>query len=182
MPLLAGRSFALAVGGAAADCAGADGSGGEGWNLWGAADLQRASGATEVSDFDGEWRFVYLGVDRVWNEQWMGGLAVSRVWGEVDYSFADASTAGAGHLSTDLAGIYPYLQGDLPWGVRLWAIGGLGLGQVANVREHVPGRRDEGDLVLLLAALGADKPVAQDRRYRPGAGGRRGLRVPGGGG
>ena len=161
VPLLAGRSFALAVGGAAADCAGADGSGGERWNLWGAADLQRASGATEVSDFDGEWRFVYLGVDRVWNEQWMGGLAVSRVWGEVDYSFADASAAGAGHLSTDLAGIYPYLQGDLPWGVRLWAIGGLGLGQVANVREHVPGRRDEGDLVLLLAALGADKPVAQ---------------------
>ena len=160
LPLLAGRSFALALGGQSAACDGADGSASR-WHLWAAADLQRARGGTEVSDFDGEWRFVYLGLDGVVDERWLGGVAVAHVRGEADYSFADNTASGAGHLSTNLTGIYPYLQGNLPWGMQLWAIGGLGSGDVANMREHVPGQRDEGDLVMGLAAVGAHQPLAR---------------------
>ena len=160
LPLLAGRSFALALGGQSTACDGADGSASR-WNLWAAADLQRARGGTEVSDFDGEWRFVYLGLDGVVDERWLGGVAVAHVRGEADYSFADDTASGAGHLSTNLTGIYPYLQGNLPWGMQLWAIGGLGSGDVANIREHVPGQRDEGDLVMGLAAVGAHQPLAR---------------------
>ena len=160
LPLLAGRSFALALGGQSAACDGADGSASR-WNLWAAADLQRARGGTEVSDFDGEWRFVYLGLDGVVDERWLGGVAVAHVRGEADYTFADDTASGAGHLSTNLTGIYPYLQGNLPWGMQLWAIGGLGSGDVANMREHVPGQRDEGDLVMGLAAVGAHQPLAR---------------------
>ena len=160
LPLLAGRSFALALGGQSAACDGAAGSASR-WHLWAAADLQRARGGTEVSDFDGEWRFVYLGLDGVVDERWLGGVAVAHVRGEADYSFADDTASGAGHLSTNLTGIYPYLQGNLPWGMQLWAIGGLGSGDGANIREHVPGQRDEGDLVMGLAAVGAHQPLAR---------------------
>ena len=160
LPLLAGRSFALALGGQSAACDGADGSASR-WHLWAAADLQRARGGTEVSDFDGEWRFVYLGLDGVVDERWLGGVAVAHLRGEADYSFADNTASGAGHLSTNLTGIYPYVSGDLPWGMQLWAIGGLGSGDVANMREHVPGQRDEGDLVMGLAAVGAHQPLAR---------------------
>ena len=54
---------------------GADGSASR-WTLWAAADLQRARGGTEVSGFDGAWRFVYLGLDGVVDERWLGGVAV----------------------------------------------------------------------------------------------------------
>ena len=160
LSLLAGRTFALALGGQSAACDGAAGSASR-WHLWAAADLQRARGGTEVSDFDGEWWFVYLGLDGVVDARWLGGVAVAHVRGEADYSFADDTASGAGHLSTNLTGIYPYLQGNLPWGMQLWAIGGLGSGDVANMREHVPGQRDEGDLVMGLAAVGAHQPLAR---------------------
>ena len=160
LPLIWGRSFSFALGGRAADCDGAVGSADRGWHLWGAADLQRASGEMDTSDFDGEWRFLYLGVDRAFNERWMGGLSVSHVWGEADYSFDDDSLSGAGRLSSTMIGIYPYLQGELSSGLRLWAIGGLGYGDAENVREHLDGRRDEGDLDMLLGATGLSKALS----------------------
>ena len=57
--LMWGRSFSLALDGEAPDCAG------RGWSLWSAADLQRA---TVGNDVDGEWRFLYLGIDRAFGE------------------------------------------------------------------------------------------------------------------
>ena len=157
--LVWGRSFSLALGDQASDDAAADT--GRRWHLWGAADLQRAGGAADHSDFDGEWRFLYLGLDREFNERWLGGVSLSHVWGEADYTFADDTASGAGRLSSTLTGVYPYLQGRFAAGLRLWAIGGLGFGNVANVRAHAGGWRDAGDLDLRLASVGLRQPLSR---------------------
>ena len=157
--LVWGRSFSLALGGQAADDAAAGTE--RRWHLWGAADAQRASGAAVGSDFDGEWRLLYLGLDREFNDRWLGGVSLSHVWGEADYTFDGDTASGAGRLSSTLTGVYPYLQGRFAAGLRLWAIGGFGFGNVANVRAHAGGRRDAGDLDLRLAAVGLRQPLSR---------------------
>ncbi|TGG93091.1 MAG: hypothetical protein ERJ67_04885, partial [Aphanocapsa feldmannii 277cV] len=104
------------------------------WTLWAGTDLQWATGGTETSDFDGEWQLYYLGADRAFREQWwLVGLSLSQVQGEVDYSF-EAATTGAGQLSSSLTAIYPYLHGQLSNNLELWAIGGIGFGDMENER------------------------------------------------
>ncbi|TGG92606.1 MAG: hypothetical protein ERJ67_05110 [Aphanocapsa feldmannii 277cV] len=149
-----------------ADWAGECGSGTVGevsrpWTLWAGTDLQWARGGTETSDFDGAWDFLYLGADRAFAEQWLGGISLSRVWGEVDYSFADATASGDGQLSSNLTAIYPYLHGQLSSNLELWAIGGIGFGDVENEREHVDGDADQGDLHMRLLSLGLRRSLSQ---------------------
>ncbi|TGG85388.1 MAG: hypothetical protein ERJ69_02470, partial [Aphanocapsa feldmannii 288cV] len=124
------------------------------WTLWGATDLQWAKGSTDTSTFDGAWEFLYFGADRAFSERWLGGLSLSRVWGEVDYSFDDASSSGGGQLSSSLTALYPYLHGQLSDNLELWLVGGIGGGDVENVREHVGGHRDQGDLEMSLVSVG----------------------------
>ena len=131
------------------------------WTLWAGTDLQWARGGTETSDFDGEWQLYYLGADRAFREQWLAGLSLSQVQGEVDYSFEDATAAGAGQLSSNLTAIYPYLHGQLSSNLELWAIGGIGFGDVENEREHVDGDADQGDLHMRLLSLGLRRPLSQ---------------------
>ena len=131
------------------------------WTLWAGTDLQWARGGTDSSDFDGEWQLYYLGADRAFREQWLAGLSLSQVQGEVDYSFDEDATAGAGQLSSNLTAIYPYLHGQLSSNLELWAIGGIGFGDVENEREHVDGDADQGDLHMRLLSLGLRRPLSQ---------------------
>ena len=140
---------------------GAVGEAGRPWTLWAGTDLQWARGGTETSDFDGEWQLYYLGADRAFAEQWLAGLSLSRVWGDVDYSFADATAAGDGQLSSSLTAIYPYLHGQPSSNLELWAIGGIGFGEVENEREHVDGDADQGDLQMRLLSLGLRRSLSQ---------------------
>ena len=132
------------------------------WTLWAAVDQQWARGGTGSSDFDGAWQFLYLGADRSFGDRWLAGLSLSRVWGELDYSFNDASSSlsGAGELSSGLTAFYPYVHGQLTSNLELWAIAGIGFGDVENEREHVDGHRDQGDLSMGLAALGLRRSLS----------------------
>ena len=160
LELFRGRPYSLLLADRAADC-GTDAVGdiSRPWTLWAGTDLQWAKGGTDDSDFDGEWGFLYLGADRAFSERWLGGLSLSRVWGEVDYSFADAS--GGGTLSSDLTALYPYLHGQLSANLELWLIGGIGFGDVENEREHVDGHRDQGDLDMSLLSVGLRRSLSQ---------------------
>ena len=131
------------------------------WSLWAGTDLQWARGGTETSDFDGSWNFLYLGADRAFAEQWLAGLSLSQVWGEVDYSFEDATAAGEGQLSSNLTAIYPYLHGQLSSNLELWAIGGFGFGDAENEREHVDGDADQGDLHMQLLSVGLRRSLSR---------------------
>ena len=155
-----GRSFSVGLGDPGADCGAAPASPAPRWHLWGATDVQWASGGADAGAFDGEWRLLHLGVDRA-GERWLGGVSLSRMWGDADYRFADADASGAGRLSSQLTGIHPYFRVELPSGVQLWAIGGLGFGDVENAREHLDGRRDAGDLAMGLAAAGLRKSLSR---------------------
>ena len=162
LELFRGRPYSLLPVNLTADCGtGAIGDASRSWTLWAGADLQRAKGGTDSSDFDGEWEFLYLGADRVFNEQWLGGLSLSHVWGEVDYSFADATAVGGGKLSSNLTALYPYLHGQLSANLEFWLIGGVGFGDVENEREHVDGHRDRGDLDMNLLSMGLRRSLSQ---------------------
>ena len=160
--LFRGRPYSLHPADWAADCA-TDAAEGVSrlWTLWGATDLQRARGSTDSSDFDGEWHLFYLGADRSIGERWKGGLSLSQVEGKVHYSFADASSSGDGKLSSSLTALHHYLHGQLSSNLELWLIGGFGVGDVDNVREHVSEHRDQGDLRMGLAALGLRRSMSQ---------------------
>ena len=156
-----GRSFSVAPGAASEDCEDVVESVNRRWSLWGAGDVQRASGGTDSGGFDGEWRFLYLGVDRAFGERWMGGVSVSGVWGEADYTFDDERASGSGRLSSDLTSVYPYVRGSFSSGLQLWAVGGLGSGEMENLREHAAGRLEKGDLDMRLASAGLHKPLSR---------------------
>ena len=162
LELFRGRPYSLLPVNLTADCGtGAVGDVSRPWTLWAGADLQWAKGGTDYSDFDGEWEFLYLGADRAFSGRWLGGLSLSRVWGEVDYSFADASAVGGGKLSSNLTALYPYLHGQLNANLEFWLIGGIGFGDMENEREHVDGHRDRGDLDMSLLSVGLRRSLSQ---------------------
>ena len=162
LELFRGRPHSLHPADWTGDCGNdAVGDLGRSWTLWGATDLQWASGSTDNSDFDGWWQLFYLGADRSFGERWTGGISLSQVQGEVDYSFGDGTVSGDGQLSSSLSAIYPYVHGQLSSNLELWAIGGIGFGEVENEREHVDGHRDRGDLDMGLAAVGLRRSLSQ---------------------
>ena len=162
LELFRGRPHSLHPADWTGDCGNdAVGDLGRSWTLWGATDLQWASGSTDNSDFDGWWQLFYLGADRSFGERWTGGISLSQVQGEVDYSFGDATVSGDGQLSSSLSAVYPYVHGQLSSNLELWAIGGIGFGEVENEREHVDGHRDRGDLDMGLAAVGLRRSLSQ---------------------
>ena len=91
----------------------------------------------------------------------MGGVSVSRASGEADYRFKDDTASGTGRLSSSLTSFYPYVRSYLSSGWQLWAVGGFGSGDIENDREHIDGRRDEGDLDMRLAAGSLRKPLSR---------------------
>ena len=162
LELFRGRPHSLHPADWTGDCGNdAVGDLGRSWTLWGATDLQWASGSTDNSDFDGWWQLFYLGADRSFGERWTGGISLSQVQGEVDYSFGDGTVSGDGQLSSSLSAVYPYVHGQLSSNLELWAIGGIGFGEVENEREHVDGHRDRGDLDMGLAAVGLRRSLSK---------------------
>ena len=138
-----------------------DEAGAPAWSLWGVGDIQSFEGSPGESDYDGEWKAVYLGVDAQLNENWLAGVSVSRGWGKTDYEFMDSYASGHGELETDLTALYPYLHGRFNGGLELWGIAGGGWGDVEISRDYLGAVEEENDLTLWLGALGVKLPFRQ---------------------
>ena len=142
MDPLRGSEFQLALGERTARAA----NPGRLWKLWGQGDIQTFAGAPSGSDYEGDIRTAYVGVDTALSARWWAGVAVSRGDGGGAWRVGDAR----GALSTSLTTAYPYVQ----WSEgpnSVWAAAGAGWGTAENVRES--GRVGTSDLSLRLGLV-----------------------------
>ena len=121
--LLADSSFTLPL-----NAAGGGGTGPFGnLTFWGSGDYRSIAGGDPQSvDYDGNVTSANLGIDTKLGADLVAGLAVSQARGTVDYTASNAS----GGLTTSLTSVNPYIGWQMPGGMNLWAMAGLGSGEV----------------------------------------------------
>ena len=126
------------------------------WRVWGQGDLQSFRGVpTGTSDYGGDLRTAYVGVDARLSERWLAGVAVARSGGAGDWQVGSSN----GRLTTGLTVLHPYLR----WGDRetaVWALAGVGRGMAENVRT-LNGRRGDSPLGLALGLVDARRRLAR---------------------
>ena len=144
--LLAGSSFTVPLN--AAD----DGGGGSLGHLtfWGSGDYRSISGGGPQSlDYDGSVVSASLGVDTRLGADLLAGAAVSQARETVDYAGLGAL---AGELTASLTSISPYVGGRMAGRMSLWAMAGLGSGEV-EIDDPTAGAQ-ASDLTQQMAAAG----------------------------
>ena len=147
--LLAGSSFTLPL-----DAAGTGSGPFGGLTFWGSGDYRRMSGGNPQSvDYDGTVTSANLGIDTKLGVNLLGGLAVSKAQGSVDYT---ASSESTGELTSFVTSLNPYVSWQLAHGMKLWAIGGLGSGEVEVDGETADA--SASDLTQHMFAVGASGP------------------------
>ena len=128
--LLRSSAFELTLGAAEDGSKGVVGS--PQMTLWGRGDVlvfEKASNDDERYDanlFGG-----YLGVDTWLNDRWLVGIAGSKTKVDADYGGSDG-----GDLSLTLTGLHPYVRVLPNEQAELWAIVGLGFGNIENRNRH----------------------------------------------
>lgn len=123
---------------------------GEGWSVWGAGDTQSFGDSSNSQD--GSTRSYYLGVDGPVGP-WTLGLAMSH--SDTDAMVRPNSRIWDGSYQTRIASVHPYAHRHIGK-TELWAIGGIGEGQIRVGRgpETEFGRMD-----VRLGILGAKRQI-----------------------
>ncbi len=108
---------------------GQEGAGGSRWTLWGEGDVQTFAGAASgATDYDGEMRTGYVGIDTELTDRWLVGAAVSRTQGGGDWR----AGAGSGRLESTLTTAQPYAR----WSggtTSIWMLAGGGRGELESL-------------------------------------------------
>ena len=129
------------------------------WRLWGQGDIQTFEGApSAASDYDGDLRTAYLGLDTRPTDRWLAGLALARSRGAGDWR---AGTA-RGRLTTTLTAVHPYAHWS-DGATAVWAMIGGGRGTAENARDATGG--------VETSALGLRMGLVEARRRIGAAGG-----------
>ena len=148
---ISGSDFTFGWGGQSADSA----RPGIAWSLWGQTDVQRYDGGADEtgsgpadisSDYDGDLRVRYLGLDAQLRS-WLFGVALGSSRGAGDWNAGTAS----GRLSTSMNSVHPYLR----WsggGTSVWTTLGAGRGEARNERTAT-GRVGESPLDLAMGLI-----------------------------
>ena len=108
---------------------GRQGASGQRWALWGEGDVQTFAGAASgATDYEGDVRTGYLGVDTELTDRWLVGAAVSRSRGGGDWR----AGPGTGRLESTLTTAQPYAR----WSdgtTSIWMLAGGGRGELENL-------------------------------------------------
>ena len=126
------------------------------WTLWTTRDSQDYESSSTTRMYDGDLDAQYMGIDGQIGENWFVGTALSRNWGETQYSLALDDSGVGGLLSTESTMLHPYLQRSFSNGVNVWVIGGLGEGE-AEIGYEGNWNSDRSGLQVHLGALGVTK-------------------------
>ena len=125
---------------------GREGASGNRWALWGEGDVQTFAGAASgATEYDGDVRNGYLGIDTELTDRWLVGAAVSRNRGGGDWR----AGAGGGRLESTLTAAQPYAR----WSngpTSIWLLAGGGRGELENVAGGADGSVSGLDLRLGL--------------------------------
>ena len=130
------------------------GDGGTRWGIWGEGDVQTFEGrGPGASEYDGDVRTGYVGLDAELTEHWLVGTAVSRSRGGGEWR----AGTGSGRLTSTLTALHPYGR----WSngsASLWATAGGGWGEIENAagreRPSVSGLRLRLGLIELRRRVG----------------------------
>ena len=108
---------------------GQEGASGNRWALWGEGDVQTFAGAPSgATDYDGDVRTGYVGIDTELTDRWLVGAAVSRSRGGGDWR----AGAGRGRLESTLTTAQPYARWS-DGATSIWMLAGRGRGELENL-------------------------------------------------
>ena len=117
--------------------------------LWGQGDLQHFNGDLDrlEMNYRGRLEAAHVGLDLYANDKMLAGLSFMRSWGDMDYT--DDGIDGV--LESRMNTVHPYLYWQPTERVSMWALGGMGWGEV-EVKE--PGRSHDFDADFRMLAGG----------------------------
>ena len=153
--LLGGSSFEVPLATVAGD-AERDGSAGT-VAVWGSGEYGNlAGGMNSAVDWSGDLLSLHVGADVPLLPELLAGVAAA--WSSGGFEYVDRTDPGAnsgvsGMYEIELISVHPYVRWSAPGaGLRLWATGGYGWGEVA-IDDELHGRRTSA-LRLLTGAMG----------------------------
>ena len=155
--LLASSAFELSLN--ASDDGTPSGGAAVQWTVWGRGDIQLFEADPELgSNYDGDLRAGYLGVDAWIGERLLAGLAGSVTRAEADYSVSGGSSGDDGRLEMSLAGVHPYLRYAPGAGSELWAILGAGQGEI-EIERTGSTARETSDVTMWMGSAGGRRAL-----------------------
>ena len=130
------------------------------WTVWGRGDLQSfSSDPDRGSGYEGDLRAGYLGLDMQLDDRWLTGVAVSQTTAEADYSLGTGGANDNGRMNVSLTSLLPYVRFAPDSKSELWAILGVGQGEIENDRPDATVARETSDVRLWMAAAGGRRAM-----------------------
>ncbi len=143
--LLPQAAFALSLDGN-------DAGGGGDIVLWGGGDYRDLDGEARGVKWDGDVTSAHLGADRLLANGLRVGLAAT--WSEAKLDYGHQGQKGKWEL--EMTSAQPYLGWITPGGISLWAMAGVGSGDLEIVAG---GQRQKSDADMRMASAGARGPL-----------------------
>ena len=133
----------------------------ETWTFWGRGDLQYfSSQPSQGSSYDGDLRAGYFGLDTQVDDQWLAGVAVSRTMAEANYALGTGGADNDGTMDVTLTSLIPYVRFAPDEESELWAIVGVGRGEIENNRPNAAVEQESSKAAMLMASAGGRHAVA----------------------
>ena len=128
--------------------------------LWGQGDFQTFQNDSESANYDGDLKAGYLGIDTWINEQWLAGIATSRIMVDADYSLENSD---GGNLELTLTGLHPYLRFVPDERSEYWIILGTGDGEIENQRRN-ESEPERNEVKMSMGAAGVRRTLSPNDR------------------
>ena len=133
----------------------------ETWTFWGRGDLQFfSSQPSQGSSYDGDLRAGYLGLDTQVDDQWLAGVALSRTMAEANYALGIGGADNGGTMDVTLTSLIPYVRFAPDDESELWAIVGVGQGEIEDTRPHATAEQESSSAAMMMASAGGRHAVA----------------------
>ncbi len=120
--------------------------------LWGGGDYRDLDGEARGVKWDGDVTSAHLGADRLLPNGLRVGLAAT--WSEAKLDYGHQGQKGKWEL--EMTSAQPYLGWTSPGGISLWAMAGVGSGDLEVVTG---GQRQKSDADMRMASAGARGPL-----------------------
>ena len=131
------------------------------WTFWGRGDLQSfSSQPSRGSTYSGDLRAGYFGLDTQVDDQWLAGVAMSRTMAEADYSLGISGADNDGTMDVTLTSLIPYVRFAPEAETELWAIVGVGQGEIENTRPGATTEQESSKTTMSVGSAGVRHAMA----------------------
>ena len=129
---------------------------GSGWTIWGRGSYLDIEGeGRSDSDHEIELQTAWLGLDRNFGDDVLGGVALSYADMEADYSLNPTGEAlRKGELEMELTAVHPYARWERSAGSEAWAMLGFGQGDVELTSDITDNKTIESDVDYWMITVG----------------------------